>query len=97
MAKISDSGRASRGKLLSETSPGYEVPFNEDAHILIFKGRRTTKVEKGFIDYLRSMAENLKKEHAAGIPFLLKELPADHSARKFAREVNPAFEPQAAR
>jgi hypothetical protein len=38
------------------------------------------------------MAERLRREHQAGTPFLLKELPAGHPARKFAREVNPAFD-----
>jgi pimeloyl-ACP methyl ester carboxylesterase/quercetin dioxygenase-like cupin family protein len=71
---------------------GYEVPFAEDAFILIFKGDRTTKVEKEFIDYLTGLAERLKKEQKDGVPYLLKDLPADHAARKFAREVNPRFE-----
>lgn len=74
-------------------STGYEVPFAEDACILIFKGERSTKVEKEFIDYLKGMAARLQREHEAGTPFLLKELPADHPARKFARKVNPQFRP----
>ncbi|MEX2188381.1 MAG: alpha/beta fold hydrolase [Pirellulales bacterium] len=74
------------------TPTGFEVPFDEDAFILIFKGDRTTKVEGEFVDYLKGMAERLKKEHAAGTPFLLSELPADHAARKFARAVNPKFD-----
>lgn len=73
------------------TPTGYEVPFDENAFILIFKGDRTTKVEGEFIDYLKGMDDRLKKDHAAGTPFLLRELPADHPARKFAREVNPKF------
>jgi hypothetical protein len=49
-------------------------------------------VEKEFIEYLQGMAERLKKEQTNGTPFLLKDLPADHPARKFAREINEGFE-----
>jgi pimeloyl-ACP methyl ester carboxylesterase/quercetin dioxygenase-like cupin family protein len=73
------------------TPTGYEVPFDESAFILIFKGDRVTKDEREFIDYLKGMAQRLEKDHAAGTPFLLKELAADHPAREFARQVNPQF------
>jgi pimeloyl-ACP methyl ester carboxylesterase/quercetin dioxygenase-like cupin family protein len=63
---------------------GYEVPFDEPAYILIFKGDRTLKNEQEFIDYLRGMAERVKKEQSEGVPYLLKDLPEDHPARKFA-------------
>lgn len=75
-------------------STGYEVPFGEDACILIFKGDRTTKRESEFTEYLQGMADKLRQEHADGTPFLLKELPAEHPARKFAQQVNPEFESQ---
>ena len=81
----------------AKISTGYEVPFNEDAFILIFKGDRTTKAEQEFIDYLKGMAVRLEKEHRDGVPFLLKELPRDHAARAFAREVNPKFEEELGR
>jgi pimeloyl-ACP methyl ester carboxylesterase/quercetin dioxygenase-like cupin family protein len=71
---------------------GYEVPFPESATILIFKERRTTRAEKEFVEYLRGLADKLKKEQATGTPFLLKNLPADHPARVFAREINAGFE-----
>lgn len=74
------------------TPTGYEVPFDESAFILIFKGDRITKDEREFIDYLKGMTERLEKDHAAGTPFLLKELPTDHPAREFARKVNPQFD-----
>ena len=74
------------------TPTGYEVPFEEAALILIFKGERITKDEREFIDYLAAMAERLAKEHKAGTPFLLRELPDDHPARVFARQVNPQFD-----
>jgi pimeloyl-ACP methyl ester carboxylesterase/quercetin dioxygenase-like cupin family protein len=74
------------------TPTGYEVPFDEAALILIFKGDRLTKDEREFIDYLAGMAERLEKEHAGGTPFLLRELPDDHPARIFARQINPQFD-----
>lgn len=73
------------------TPTGYEVPFAEDAYILIFKGSRTTEKEKDFIEYLKGMAQRLKQEQKAGIPYLLKDLPSDHPARRFAEEVNRGF------
>lgn len=42
--------------------------------------------------YLRGMATFLQRDHQKGQPFLLKELPAEHPARVFAREVNPGFD-----
>jgi hypothetical protein len=45
-----------------------------------------------FVECLRGLAEKLKKEQATGTPFLLKNLPADHPARVFAREINAGFE-----
>jgi quercetin dioxygenase-like cupin family protein len=71
---------------------GYEVPYSEAAFILIFKGDRLSKSEKEFIDYLRGMKERLLEEQKQGIPYLLKDLPEDHPARRYAREVNPDFE-----
>ncbi len=71
---------------------GYEIPFDKDAMILIFKAPRTLKVEKDFIDYLKGMAARLEKEQKDGVPYTLKALPKDHPAREFARKVNPDFE-----
>jgi hypothetical protein len=79
-------------RFAANISTGYEVPFKEDAYILIFKADRTTKVEKQFVDYLKGLAARLEREHKSGTPFLLKELPEDHPARRFAREVNPKFD-----
>jgi pimeloyl-ACP methyl ester carboxylesterase len=76
---------------------GYEVPFRDSAFILIFKGDRLTKVESDFIQFLQSMADRRAREHEQGDPCLLRELPPDHAARKFAREVNPRFEEELAR
>jgi hypothetical protein len=75
-------------------STGHEVPFGEPACILIFKGQRSTEQEKDFIAYLKGMATRLQGRQKKGQEiFLLKDLPAAHPARKFAREVNPKFDP----
>jgi hypothetical protein len=71
---------------------GWEVPFDEPAYILIFKGSRSDKSDAEFVDYLRGLAEKLKKEQADGSPFLFRDLPRDHPARVFARKVNPDYE-----
>jgi pimeloyl-ACP methyl ester carboxylesterase/quercetin dioxygenase-like cupin family protein len=76
-----------------DTPTGYEVPFKEDAYILIFKGKRLSKDEKEFIDYLKGLAQRLKKQQKDGTPFLLEDLPKDHPARKYAEKVNPGYRP----
>lgn len=68
-------------RFAANTPTGYEVPFAENAFILIFKGDRLTREEQEFIDYLKGMAARLKEEQKQGIPYLLKDLPADHPAR----------------
>jgi len=75
----------------SNAPTGYEVPFDQDAFILIFKGQRLTQKEEDFVNYLKGMATRLEKEHKAGVPYLLSDLPADHPAIRFARQVNPGF------
>jgi hypothetical protein len=72
-------------------STGYEVPFDEDAYILIFKGDRLSKTEGEFIEYLRGMAKRLEKEETEGVPYKLKSLAPEHPAIEFARRVNPEF------
>jgi pimeloyl-ACP methyl ester carboxylesterase/quercetin dioxygenase-like cupin family protein len=77
------------------TPTGYEVPFPEDAYILIFKGKRSLGTEKEFVKYLYGLAERLKKEEQAGVPYHMKSLPANHPAVRFAKVVNPAYDPKA--
>jgi quercetin dioxygenase-like cupin family protein len=73
------------------TPTGYEVPFADDAFILIFKGQRLTKKEEDFINYLKGLATRLEREHEAGVPYLLSDLPEDHPANQFAKQVNPKY------
>jgi fermentation-respiration switch protein FrsA (DUF1100 family) len=70
---------------------GFQVPFPEDAYILIFKAIPGSDDET-FVKYLRDMAGNLEKEREAGTAFRLADLPASHPALEFARKVNPSFD-----
>lgn len=69
------------------TPTGYEVPFDEPALILIFKGETDEKDDEGFLQYLQGLKQRLEKAHAEGTPFLMNELPFDHPARDFARRL----------
>ena len=73
------------------TPTGYEVPFDGDALILIFKSQRLTESDRDFIAYLKGLASRLKKEEDAGVPYRLMDLPADHPAIEFAKRVNPDY------
>lgn len=75
-----------------DTPTGYEVPFEENAFILIFKDKRLSRDEQEFIDYLRGLKKSLEQEQAEGHPMRLDELPADHPARVFAREICPRLD-----
>ena len=67
---------------------GWEIPFTEDAYILVFKTEAPEPdQDEKFLTYLKGMAAGLEREHAEGTPFLLRELPEDHPARVFARQV----------
>ncbi len=68
------------------------MPFDEPAYILIFKNSRSEKSDDEFLDYLRGLAEKLKKEQADGTPYHFGDLPPDHPAREFARKLNPEWE-----
>jgi hypothetical protein len=76
----------------AEEPTGWEVPFDEPAYTLIFKGSRSEKSDDEFLEYLHGLAEKLKKEQADGTPCRFRELPPDHPAREFARTVSPQYE-----
>ena len=71
----------------ADVSTGYEVPFDEDALILIFKGQRSMQSDEEFIEYLEGLKSRLEQRHADGEPFLIAELPLDHPCRDFARSL----------
>jgi alpha-beta hydrolase superfamily lysophospholipase len=70
---------------------GFQVPFQEDAYILIFKATSGSD-DATFISYLRTLAGNLKEEQKAGTAFQLIDLPRSHPALDFARKANPRFD-----
>lgn len=64
---------------------GYEVPFDDSAFILIFKGQRTDQSPTEFVEYLREKVNPmLEAEREGGEPFWFADLPDDHPAREFA-------------
>lgn len=71
---------------------GYEVPFDEPATILIFKGDRSPGNDETFLSYLRGLRDRLKAQNDSGSPYFLRELQPDHPARQFARKINPEWE-----
>ena len=66
------------------TETGFEVPFDEPAFLLIFKGDVLFESE-AMLEYLHGeMQERLQSQVGAGQVFMLKDLPEDHPARVFA-------------
>jgi len=73
---------------------GYEVPFDEDAFILIFKtsASRNCDADADFWRYLLGKQHEWPHQQEHGRHFRLAELPPEHPARRFARELNPQWE-----
>lgn len=66
---------------------GYEVPFDEDAYILIFKGEVMLDSAEAFVESLKSTDERLAAEAADGTPFSFDDLSDDHPAIEFAESI----------
>jgi quercetin dioxygenase-like cupin family protein len=64
----------------ADVPTGYEVPFDESAFMLVFRGQKPELDQIAFMDRLE-----------VDSPTLLHDLPEDHPARVFARQVNPSF------
>jgi len=69
---------------------GYQVPFRENAFVLIFKAAGGDD-DEAFMSYLRDLATRLETERGLGTAFQLADLPPSHSALEFASKVNPRF------
>lgn len=67
---------------------GFEVPFDEDAMLVIFK-TQARESDDAFLEHLRGLAVQCEEEQAAGTPFRLADLPADHPALAFAATLGP--------
>lgn len=67
---------------------GYEVPFDERAFILIFKGQKTDGGPEEFVSYLEEVDERLATEREEeGRAFTFDELDDDHPAVAFAESL----------
>lgn len=66
---------------------GYEVPFPDDACILIFKGQRGMENPGAMLEYLQGLRTRLETANANGTPFRFHELPADHPAKIYAKQL----------
>lgn len=74
---------------------GYEVPFDDDAFILIFKGEKTDETPEAFVSYLQEELPELVEAHREdGAVFTFDELDADHPALEFARGLDGATYPE---
>jgi quercetin dioxygenase-like cupin family protein len=70
-----------------DVATGYELPFDEPALLLIFKTQRSASAD-AFITYLRDeLKPKLEAAREEGEAFLMADLPADHAAICFAREL----------
>lgn len=70
---------------------GFQVPFEQNAYILIFKSIEGDS-DEAFMNYLRRMAANLEQDRADGVTFRLADLPTTDPALEFARRVNANFD-----
>jgi len=71
-----------------EVPTGYENPFDEPALLLIFKTEeRTPGYETGMLARLEGVRSKLEQHHAEGTLFAFADLPEDHPAKQFARDL----------
>lgn len=73
-----------------EVPTGYENPFDEPALLLIFKTEeRAPGYDPSMFARLDAVRDKLEQHHAEGTPFTFAELPEEHPAKQFARELRP--------
>jgi quercetin dioxygenase-like cupin family protein len=72
---------------------GYEVPFDESAFIIIFKGERSSKDHAEMVDYLKGLRRRLIEEQKNGTSFSFPDLPDDHPAKHFASQLKSNVNP----
>ncbi|HSG16172.1 MAG TPA: cupin domain-containing protein [Anaerolineae bacterium] len=68
---------------------GYEVPFDEPAYILVFRGV-VEETPAEMLESIERMQGKFVEMQEAGEVFMLRDLPEDHPARVFAHKVNPS-------
>jgi quercetin dioxygenase-like cupin family protein len=67
---------------------GYEVPFDEPAFILVFRGV-VDQTPAEMLESIERFKLKFVEMQEAGEIFMMRDLPADHPALQFAHEVNP--------
>lgn len=67
---------------------GYEVPFEEPAYILVFRGV-VGETPAEMLESIQRMKLKFEKIQKEGEVFMLRDLPTDHPARVYAHKVNP--------
>ncbi len=71
-----------------DVATGYEVPFDEDCYILVFRGVVEESAAE-MLENIERMKDHFVKAQESGEVFMLNDLPEDHPARVYAHEVNP--------
>lgn len=71
---------------------GWEAPFNEQALLYVVKTLVAGENYENYTKGLKALVGQLEKEKADGNIFYFKDLPANHPAVLFARQVNPEFD-----
>ena len=64
---------------------GFETPFGEDASILIVKS--SNELYDEMVAGIQGARDHMERDAAAGTPFYYRELPYEHPARVYARQV----------
>lgn len=68
---------------------GYEVPFDEPAYILVFRGV-VGETPAEMLENIERMKHKFVEMQDGGEVFRLRDLPEDHPARVYAHKVNPS-------
>ena len=71
-----------------DVATGYEVPFDEDCYILVFRGVVEESAAE-MLENIERMKDHFVEAQESGEVFMLNELPEGHPARIFAHSVNP--------
>jgi len=71
---------------------GWEVPFNQDAHLLVIKKRTADENYESYLTGLQDMASMMEGWQQEGAKFWFHEIGPENPARQFASTVNPDFD-----
>jgi len=71
---------------------GWEAPFNEEAHLLVFKKRTPDQNYESYMAGLADMQVMMDEEMEKGMTLWYHQIGPEHPARQFAAQVNPDFD-----